>query len=410
MFHILGSVAYTDYSKDKAGNKHYDYPDIWTSFAKDGLRTVFLWSTLALAVILLAVGLFVWYKNRERFNRFLSAAITIAIGYAAAIIVTMFSLEIMDMRESGNVIALILYPTIALGACVIAGAIALYISTFYGKTAQLVTRIIVLSLAAAALVAVLVCLGVYFSKNVFRDGYYDDPEGTASVNQVALYLGAVAIIAVIAFLALFIGRKDKRGFDSRSVAYAAVCIALSFALSYVRLFKLPQGGSVTVASLLPLMLYSYMFGVRKGVFVGFVYGLLQAVQDPYIIHPAQFMLDYPIAFSAIGLAGAFSKVDALKKAPQAQFLLGAAVASVLRYASHVLSGVFAFSAYAADAGMAAWPYSLIYNSFVFADIAIVMFVGAIVFSSRSFMATVRKSSAEKPAKESETATQNAEQK
>ena len=66
---------------------------------------------------------------------------------------------------------------------------------------------------------------------------------------------------------------------------------MSFALSYVRIFRLPMGGSITFASMLPFMLYSYMYGTKKGVLAGLVYGVLQAVQDPWIIHPAQFALD-----------------------------------------------------------------------------------------------------------------------
>ena len=51
---------------------------------------------------------------------------------------------------------------------------------------------------------------------------------------------------------------------------------MSFALSYLRIVKMPQGGSITIASLLPLMLYSFMFGTKKGVFAGLIYGVLQA--------------------------------------------------------------------------------------------------------------------------------------
>ena len=121
--------------------------------------------------------------------------------------------------------------------------------------------------------------------------------------------------------------------------------------------------------------------------------ILQAVQDPWIIHPAQFLLDYPIAFACIGVAGLFANVKKLEKLPQVQFALGAVVASTLRFVSHVLSGVFAFSEYAytpAGEPMSAWLYSLGYNAFVFVDIAIVIAVGVLVFSSKAFVREVRK--------------------
>lgn len=64
--------------------------------------------------------------------------------------------------------------------------------------------------------------------------------------------------------------------------------------------------------MLPLMLFSYMFGIRKGIIVGAIYGVLQAIQDPWIIHPAQFFLDYPIAFAMTGLAGIFKELNVIK--------------------------------------------------------------------------------------------------
>jgi thiamine transporter len=112
------------------------------------------------------------------------------------------------------------------------------------------------------------------------------------------------------------------------------------------------------------------------------------VQDPWIIHPAQFLLDYPIAFSAIGLSGMFSQIKRLNKLPQVAFLLGGILSGAVRFLSHVLSGVFAFEAYAA--GLNPWLYSLAYNSFVFVDLAIVLAIGAIVFSSKAFIKELKK--------------------
>ena len=138
------------------------------------------------------------------------------------------------------------------------------------------------------------------------------------------------LIVALALLTFFFGRKDRKGFDSRTISYAAVCIAMSFALSYLAPIHLPYGGSVTIASLLPLMIYSYMFGVRKGVFAGAIYGLLQVIRTrgSCTLHNP---FDYPIAFAGIGLAGMFRGVHALDKAPQVKFLLGASSARQIRY-------------------------------------------------------------------------------
>ena len=102
------------------------------------------------------------------------------------------------------------------------------------------------------------------------------------------------------------------------------------------------------------------------------------------------MLDYPVAFAGIGLAGLFANAKKLEKLPQIQFALGAVVASAFRFVSHVLSGVFAFSAYAAEAGMEVWVYSLGYNSFVFVDVAVVIAAGVLAFSSPSLVKQARR--------------------
>ena len=385
-------VSYQDYFETGEGENaipHYDYPDVWTSFAKDNLMFVFLYAAIALVVILLAVGVFVRYKKPASLNGYTHTALTLAVGFAVTVIVTMLSLEFLDMQENGYVFDIVLWPAVASVAAVILGVAAVYVASLYSKKALRLAAIIAGSVAAAAVIALIACLCVYYASG---DAEGNNGVTVTSTESLALYLCALALIAVIVALAFLFGRKDKKGFDSKSISYAAVCIALSFALSYLAPIHMPQGGSVTIASLVPLMIYSYMFGTRKGVFAGAIYGLLQIVQDPWIIHPAQMFLDYPIAFSAIGLSGMFAHVKALEKLPQLRIALGGIVASVLRFAAHLFSGVFAFSYLAPDVD--AWIYSLGYNAtYVFPDIAIAIAVCVIVFCSKAFMRQVKKFSA-----------------
>ncbi len=390
---LLGSLltAYTGTVENAEGEESFLYPDLWTSFAKDALSAVFLYSAIALVVLLVAVGLFVRWKRPESLRSFAAVGVSLAVGFSAAVIVAMLALEFMDMKESGAVFDLVLYPTIVLGAAVVLGAAAIYLSSFFeGKTAKIM-RIVALSVAGAALVALLVCLGVYLASGVGED---NNGLSISVTENVLLYVSAFVLVGLLLFIALFFGRKDKKGFDSKAVAYAAVLIAMSFALSYLAPIHMPQGGSVTIASLLPLMIYSYMFGVKKGVFAGMVYGILQAVQDPWLIHPAQFLLDYPIAFAGIGVAGIFGDNKKLAKIPQLQFALGAILAGILRYLAHILSGVFAFSEYAfhwaTGEAMNPFLYSLGYNSFVFVDLAIAIVAGVLVFSSPAFVKAARR--------------------
>lgn len=235
------------------------------------------------------------------------------------------------------------------------------------------------------LIAVGVLLAIYYNQKFASDGYYNSE--TASVNQVVLYISAVLLILSI-FATALIFNKNKKPIDTHCIAMAGITLAMSFGLSYIKLFELPQGGSVTLFSLLPIMIFASLYGTKKGVFVCLIYGVLQAIQDPWIIHPAQFFLDYPIAFACIGLSGIFANAKRLEKLPQVAFVSGGVLAGVLRFVCHVLSGVFAFSAYAK--GVNPWAYSLAYNSFVFVDIALTLVVGVIVFSSKAFVKEMKK--------------------
>lgn len=94
---------------------------------------------------------------------------------------------------------------------------------------------------------------------------------------------------------------------AKALVTAALCMAMSYLLSYVRLCSMPSGGSITACSMLPLMLFAWLYGVGPGVTAGCAYGLLQLIQKPEIYHWVQILFDYPIAFAMLGLAGCFRK-------------------------------------------------------------------------------------------------------
>lgn len=138
----------------------------------------------------------------------------------------------------------------------------------------------------------------------------------------------------------------------RVMLYGALCVALSFALSYVKLFPMPMGGSVTLCSMLPICLFACAFGPKYGFLAAFAYGVLQVIQGAYVVHPVQFVLDYFLAFTALGLASLFPK----------KYALGMAVGGTARMLCSVVSGAVFFAAYAAEAGWNnAWVYSFVYN-------------------------------------------------
>lgn len=333
----------------------------------DVIRAVLFW----VAVVFLLQAIIVFFAVRgEQRKQVLRVEGAIAVANAGLLCLAFLVLAFIE----DGIEPILFYPILALIVVVAIGGIVLFFNR--SKAAVIALG----CLAGAALIATFVCMGIHYANgDALEDNWLTEDQ----VNTVGLYVGAVVLVAVIIAAAFLLGRKDKKGWDTRSLTFAAVCIAMSFALSYLKVVEMPQGGSITIASLLPLMIYSYMFGTKKGVFAGFIYGILQAFQDTYILHPAQFLLDYPVAFSAIGLAGMFAHTDALRF-PQVKFALGALVGVAGRFIAHFLSGIFAFGAFATIQPV--WLYSLVYQAgYVLPDLAIVIVVGILVFSSKTFL-------------------------
>ena len=344
------------------------YPfDFSTPF--NAVRAVFIWLTLALVITLAAL---IAVKKGESRKKYVRLSAVVGVCYLTLVAVTLLTLTFV-LNETGAFIALLLVPLIAL---ILSLAFLALTFLLNGKKAIKLTGF---SLVLLSFTATLICMGVRFENG---NGAEMNGITNKDVNSFALYLSAILFTALVIFTG-FIFDKSKSEFDTRSITYAGVCVAMSFALSYLRIVKMPQGGSITIASLLPLMLYSFMFGTKKGLLTGAVYGLLQAVQDPFIIHPAQFILDYPLAFSSIGLAGIFARNENLKNLPVLKFVLGGIIAGIARFIMHLMSGIFAFSAFAGEQNPVI--YSLVYQAgYVLPDIAIAIITGAAIFSSKSF--------------------------
>ena len=120
----------------------------------------------------------------------------------------------------------------------------------------------------------------------------------------AKFWGMIIGLAALALI-FFLICRNRKFWTAQTVAYGAISIALSFVLSYIRVFRMPQGGSITPASMLPLMLFSAAYGVGPGMAAGLVYGVLQYFQGGDFLSVWQVIFDYLIAFAALGLAGLY---------------------------------------------------------------------------------------------------------
>jgi thiamine transporter len=175
-------------------------------------------------------------------------------------------------------------------------------------------------------------------------------------------LGALVLFAILFFI---LGPKAK--FTTKAIVYGGLCVAIAFVLSYIRLYRWPQGGSITLVSMLPIFIYAYIFGPAAGVVAGAACGVLQLIQDPYILHPVQVMLDYIIAFAALGLAG-FSRKN---------ILWGIAIGGFGRFFSSFLSGVIFFGSYAPE-GMNPIVYSILVNGLVLGTDSLICLVVCLI--------------------------------
>lgn len=152
--------------------------------------------------------------------------------------------------------------------------------------------------------------------------------------------------------------------STKMIAEAGVMIALAQVLSMITLFKMPQGGSITPASMVPIMIFALRWGMGPGTLAGISYGFLQMIFGGFVATPLQGALDYPIAFAMLGITGLASKtfLDSGKNLTKKLYIkLGMVsfIAILMRLICHVLSGVIFFSEYAGDSNP--WIYSIGYN-------------------------------------------------
>jgi thiamine transporter len=147
-------------------------------------------------------------------------------------------------------------------------------------------------------------------------------------------------------------QNRKQIFSTKVLAEIIVLVALGAALSLIShsFFSLAQGGSINIG-MVPIFWLALRRGPKVGIFAGAVFGIVDLAIEPFVVHPIQFVLDYPLAFACLGFAGFF------KKRP----VIGVAVGVAGRFVCHFVSGVVYFPQYA-PAGMSPIVYSAIYNA------------------------------------------------
>ena len=152
---------------------------------------------------------------------------------------------------------------------------------------------------------------------------------------------------------------------TRILVECALMIAVGTVLSNIKFFTLPNGGSITLLSMLPFVLISFRHGIKWGLFTGFVNGILQILlggglwappTPTFLSYLGEMLLDYILAFMALGLAELFARPFKNRVAGVA---VGTFMAGFLRFLCSFLSGVLIWGNL--TDGLPAWTYSLVYN-------------------------------------------------
>ena len=204
-------------------------------------------------------------------------------------------------------------------------------------------------LSAAAVILLIAAAAFRISKGGFRG---DSAAGNSAAKSSPARDFAAGSSAPKAPAANRSGRK----LSTKQLVFCAAAMALAYLASYLKIFTFPYGGSVTLFSMLFICLIGYWYGPGPGIMTGLAYGILQFLQEPYVLSFFQVCCDYLLAFAGLGLAGLFSRS---KNGLVKGYILGILV----RGAFHALGGYLYWMDYMPDEFPQALAalYPIIYN-------------------------------------------------
>ena len=171
------------------------------------------------------------------------------------------------------------------------------------------------------------------------------------------YVAAAVILIALIVLATVLAKKEKKEkkkMGTKQLVFCAMAVALAMVTSMLKVYSFPFGGSITLFSMLFICFVGYVYGPATGILTGAAYGVLQFIIEPYIYFPLQVLVDYPLAFGALGLAGFFNK-------KKWGLQIGYVVGVFGRFIFSTISGIVFFASYAPE-GMNPILYSLGYQA------------------------------------------------
>lgn len=168
------------------------------------------------------------------------------------------------------------------------------------------------------------------------------------------YAALIALMVLVLLIPRLLSPTEGKRISTKQLVYCAIAMALAMVTSYIKMASLPFGGSITLFSMFFICFIGYLYGLKMGLMTGAAYGILQLIIEPHIYAPLQVLLDYPLAFGALGLSGIFWK-------SRHGLFKGCILGMAGRYICHVLSGYIFFAEYTPE-GMHPLAYVFGYNA------------------------------------------------
>ena len=152
---------------------------------------------------------------------------------------------------------------------------------------------------------------------------------------------------------------------TKKITTSAILIALSTVLSAFPILRLPNDGTVTLASMVPVIIIGILYGTKQGLLSAFVFSVLQMITAGVATPPTQnflsyllvVLLDYIVAFTVLGTSGMFYK---LFKNNKFSIPISGIIVVIFRFLCHFISGIVIWDVYA-PSDSSPILYSFIYN-------------------------------------------------
>ncbi|RDY22786.1 energy-coupled thiamine transporter ThiT [Romboutsia maritimum] len=164
----------------------------------------------------------------------------------------------------------------------------------------------------------------------------------------------IMLIICVVPLLIYIIQMKKFKINTKLMIIMAMFSAMSYILSMIPFIKYPQGGGITLLSMLPILMVSTLYGRLAGVTTGLLSGLISLIGGSTLLFPAQILLDYIIPPMALGLG------DICGTDKKYKVFMGSLLAVILSVLCQVASGYLFFGQYAPKE-MNPLVYSLVYN-------------------------------------------------